>query len=705
VIAWLLSLSAAAQQVRDREIHVASPADLAGPWTNRLIDASSSYLLEHAHDPVDWRPWGEGAFEEAKRRDVPLFVSIGYASCHWCRVMKEESFEDPETAALLNEHFVAVKVDRGERPDIDALYAQALRELIGRSGWPASLFVTPDGAPFSGGTYLPREPTDTRSSFRQAMEAATLAWSGDRSAVLAEAERLGRELRDQARRASGTATPPEETVQRAIADLAASEDPLHGGWGDAKFPQAPVLELLLDRVALGDTEAVRPLVHTLDAIALGALHDPLGGGFHRLAVDRAWREPHFEKTLYDNAQLASVYLDAGRVLGAARHRELGRETLDWMLANLWSEEQNAFVAGLSADSEGRDGAYYVWTRPALVGALGRTDGLRAAERFRVDSRRPAALSLVTPLQPAELSLRDALAAARAQRPAPSLDGLAVVGWNGLALTSLARGILVEGEGRLLHIARRLAAALLAARHADGTLPRTLALGGSSGILDDHALVAEGLLDLYEVDPDPRWLLGARALGMVLQARFAEPDGGYWYTLGDGDEAEDATLLARQMMWLDGGEPSGLGRAVRVIQRLAAFGAPGIDEAQAERTLARASRYLQGRGAGQGFPSLVRALSWRYDGGWRLVVVGDPEAPEVQRLAAVYSATRRPGMVLGVVEPDVLPSGWSLLAGEIEGAYGAQAFLCGRGECSAPTADATELAVQVASALGVSPIRP
>ena len=656
------------------DLHVASASDQQGPFLNRLALASSPYLLQHATNPVDWHQWGEAAFALAQARDVPIFLSVGYAACHWCHVMAKESFSDPAVAAVLNEHFVAIKVDREERPDVDALYMDAVQRLNeGEGGWPASIWLTPDLVPFYAGTYFPPEASRGRPGFGDVLARLDELWRTDRPRVLRRAGAVHQSLIDQASAASGRDNPPDDAMSQALVHLRLAEDPEHGGWSNPKFPRAPILSLLLDAARAGDEASQELLVRTLDTYAWSALQDPVAGGFHRYTVDTAWRVPHYEKMLYDNAQLASAYADAARITGEPRFAEVARSTLAWMDAALWLPE-GGYASSLDADADHQEGITYTWT-PAQVRALLLEEEARVViQRLRLSETEEYSPALDGPPDAALRASLDRLLLAREDRPQPARDGKRVVAWNGLALSALTRAVEVYPDA--LERARSLAALLIGAQRPDGTLPRTLEAHAPDGVVDDHAFVGVALLDLFEVDPDPRWLRGAAALGGVVGARFAQAEGGFTFAIPRPD------LLAAQMDWDDGAEPSGLGQAVLLLQRLAAYGAPGIDEAQLEATLRRASPYLQGTASGLGFPSLVRAWDRVQRGSVEVIVIAAPGDPTSAAMRVAVEDLRRPGLVFGEAAPGALDE-FGAFTGKVAGALGPRAYVCRARVCKAP----------------------
>jgi uncharacterized protein YyaL (SSP411 family) len=521
-------------------------------------------LLQHADNPVDWWEWGDEAFTEAKRRDVPVLLSVGYSACHWCHVMAHESFEDAGTAAVMNEHLVSIKVDREERPDVDAVYMTATQALTGQGGWPMTVFLTHDREPFYCGTYYPRQ------QFTQLVLAIARAWRENRDAIAGQAREVTAALAETvaADVADGgdesTITP--QTGDSAVAALARSFDQSRGGFGGApKFPPSSVLEFLLrySERAPNAGEALSMAARTLEAMARGGIYDQLGGGFARYSVDPSWVVPHFEKMLYDNAQLARVYAHWWRRADSALGRRVAEQTCDWMIADLRTAE-GGFASALDADSEGGEGAFYVWTVDQLAGALGQEDATFAREIFAVSAggnfehgssvlRLPA-----EPADPADLELfgqvRAALLRARAARPAPPRDDKVVAAWNGLAITALADCGLLFGRDDYVGAALTAAELLARVHLTSGRLARTSkdgVAGPSAGVLDDYGCVAAAFLTLSGVTGEGRWVaLAAQLLDVALE-RFRGADG-RWYDTADDSER----LIYRPADPTDGPTPSG-----------------------------------------------------------------------------------------------------------------------------------------------------
>ncbi|MFF1874702.1 thioredoxin domain-containing protein [Kitasatospora herbaricolor] len=673
---------------------------------NRLADATSPYLLQHADNPVDWWPWGPEAFEEARRRGVPVLLSVGYAACHWCHVMAHESFEDEKVAEYANEHFVAVKVDREERPDVDAVYMEAVQAATGQGGWPMTVFLTPDKDPFYFGTYFPPEPRHGMPGFRQVLEGVDAAWRERRDEVGEVAARIRADLAERAAVytvGSGVHRPPGEAdLHQALVGLSRGFDAARGGFGGApKFPPSMAVEFLLRHHArTGSGVALEMAARTCEAMARGGIHDQLGGGFARYSVDAEWVVPHFEKMLYDNALLLRTYLHLWRSTGDALARRVALGTADFLLRELRTPE-GGFASALDADSldpatgKSVEGAYYAWTPEQLAEVLGAEDGATAAELFAVTPEgtfEHGTSVLQLPADPADPAayerIRAALLAARSRRPAPARDDKVVAAWNGLAIAALAEaGALLERPD--LVTAAEAAADLLIEVHllSDGRLLRTSRDGRgnerNAGVLEDYADTAEGFLALFAVTGDSAWLDLAGVLLDTVLAHFADPASGALY-----DTADDAEeLIRRPQDPTDNATPSGWTAAANALLTYAAYTGSETHRTAAERALAivgalasRAPRFI-----GWG---LAAAEAWT-DGPREVAVVGpagDPATALLHRTALLATA---PGAVVALGEPG--PTDVPLLADRPLVGGAPAAYVCRHFTCDAPTVDAAVLA--------------
>ncbi len=553
---------------------------------NRLSNELSPYLLQHAENPVDWYPWGEEAFRAADEQQKPIFLSIGYASCHWCHVMARQSFADAEIARLLNEDFVSVKVDREERPDVDAIYMEAVQALAGQGGWPTSVFLTPGQEPFFGGTYWPRQSSGGLTGFDQVLTAVAEAWDQRRADVLRQASRLTRFLQEND--PSGDPERPlgDRPLRRAEVALAAGFDEQHGGFGPGpKFPQATLLNLLIHRGRQEGGEALLEMAAlSLGQMAAGGIHDHLGGGFHRYSLDAAWLVPHFEKMLYDSALLAGCYLDAWQATGRTEFADVARATLDYLLRDM-SDAGGAFYSAEDAESEGEEGRFYLWTLDEVVEVLQSEAAGRFAQVYDVSGpgnfEGRNILHLAQPIEhwaralerPAD-ELRSELAesrrrllAARSRRPRPARDDKVLTSWNALTVDSLARAGHLFAEPRYEQAASEAADFLLSELGgADGGLRHYWRRGIARcpAFLDDYAALAGALITLYETTGSARWLETAERLADELLERFADTEGGgFFYTTAD-----HGPLIARKKDIFDSATPSGNGLAAAALLCLA-----------------------------------------------------------------------------------------------------------------------------------------
>src|SRR3954452_19680413 len=656
---------------------------------NRLAGATSPYLLQHAENPVDWRECGEEAFAEARRRDVPVLVSVGYAACHWCHVMAHESFEDEATAAQMNADFVCVKVDREERPDVDNVYMTATQALTGHGGWPMTVFTTPDGRPFYCGTYFPPRPAHGMPAFRQVLAAVSDAWANRRADLESASATIVDAISSRIDLGKPTALSA-DVLDAAVAALSAGYDEAAGGFDTApKFPPSMLLEFLLRTHArTGGAEPLRLARGTLEAMARGGIYDQLAGGFARYSVDERWVVPHFEKMLYDNALLLRVYLHLWRATGDAWARRVADETADFLVRDLRTPE-GGFASALDADTDGVEGLTYVWTPGQLVEVLGPDDGSWAAEVFEFTERGTCEHGTSTlqrlqePDDPARLaSVRDRLLAARAQRPQPARDDKVVTAWNGLAIAALAEHGVLTGTHESVVAARR-AAELLATTHwVDGRLRRASrdgVVGRHAGVLEDYGNLAEGLLALHQATAEGRWLELAGDLLDVVAEQFVDADG--WH-----DTAADAeALVHRPFDPADGPTPAGIAAtAGAAVGHAALSGSPRHREL-GEAALASLARLVE---------QAPRAAGWAAAVGEALlagpleVAVTGPAGPERDALAGAARAATRPGAVVVVGEPNA--PGVPLLADRPLVAGRPAAYVCRGFVCSAPVTEVSAL---------------
>jgi hypothetical protein len=677
-------------------------------FANRLVLESSPYLQQHAHNPVNWYPWGEEAFAEAKRTGKPVFLSVGYSTCHWCHVMEEESFEDLEIARFLNEHYVAIKVDREERPDVDAVYMTAVQALTGGGGWPMSVWLDAERRPFYGGTYFP--PRDgargARHGFLSVLAEISEIWGAEPERVRDSAESLSHAVKT----ALGGEEPPsglpgDGALAGAVSFYKRGFDPTNGGMrGAPKFPSSlPVRLLLRYQRRARDPEALRMAVLTLEKMAAGGMHDQVGGGFHRYSTDSAWLVPHFEKMLYDNALLAVAYAEAAQVTGRADFARVARTTLDYLLHEMRSPG-GGFYSATDADSEGVEGKFFAWSEEEIRRLLGADAdpfvafyGVTAGGNFEGRN----ILHVPRPDEAGWKALagaRDKLYAAREKRIHPLRDEKILAGWNGLAISGLAFGGWVLGEKRYVEAAAQAADFLLRELRRDGRLLRVWKGGRASvpAFLEDHAFLIQGLLDLYEATFDLRWLSVALSLADAMEALFADRERGGWFKAASDQER----LIAREKPSHDGAEPSGASVATLDALRLAAFTADDRWRSIAERALRASARTLAEHPAA--LSEMLLALDFHGDAAREVVLVW-PEG-------------RPPEPFLGVLRKTFLPS--RALAGAPQGAgiealgrvakvaaekrcIGGEptAYVCERGSCRLPAVDPEKLRAQI------EPVRP
>ncbi len=673
---------------------------------NRLANATSPYLLQHAKNPVDWWEWSPEAFADARARDVPVLLSVGYAACHWCHVMAHESFEDPATAEAINAAFVPVKVDREERPDVDAVYMQATQAMTGQGGWPMTVFLTPDGHPIYAGTYFPQAPMHGLPSFGQVLDAVAEAWQDRRDELCSGAADISRRLAD-----GGTADLAGRLdlaeVAAAVDALAEDYDDRHGGFGGApKFPPAMVVEALLrfadsrpDTTAGAD--AVPMALHTLVAMAEGGIHDQLGGGFSRYSVDAGWVVPHFEKMLYDNGLLLGAYLHGWRSTGDDRLLPVITGVADWLLTEMQTPE-GGFAASLDADSPGPDGrpeegAFYLWTPDQIRAAVDPATADWVLEHCRVTDHGTAdhgrstlqLHDLADVASPQWRRARPRLAEVRAGRPRPGCDDKIVAAWNGWAIDALAEAGALLDRPDWVQAAVRAASFVWDRHWIGGRLRRTSRagrVGSADGSAEDYAALGLAAVRLAEVTADPGWADRARTLLTALDQRFSAPDGGFF------DAADDAeALISRPKDPTDNATPSGLSCAVHAFGRLAAYtGDPGLLQ-RAERAARSAARLVTAAPRFAGW--LLADWVTRVTGAAvEVAIVGPAEDRRTQELAGVARRTAPAGSVLVIGAPD--QPGVPLLADRILVDGRPTAYVCRRFVCRMPLTEAGDLAAEL-----------
>ncbi len=678
---------------------------------NRLANETSPYLLQHAHNPVDWYPWGQEALDRARAEDRPILLSIGYSACHWCHVMERESFENEQIARLMNDSFVSIKVDREERPDLDGIYMQAVQAMTGQGGWPMTVFLTPDGTPFYGGTYYP--PADRRGmpGFPRVLLAIADAWKNRRDDVL----QSGAQLREQLQQASQLAGPKgdldTEILEAAASGLKAQFDPDYGGFGHApKFPQPMAIEFLLRYwKRSGDEQSLSVATQTLEHMARGGIYDHLGGGFARYSTDTEWLVPHFEKMLYDNAQLARAYLMGYQVTDNAFFQDIATQTIEYVLRDM-TADSGGFYSTEDADSEGEEGKFYLWTPAEVEELLGTHDGrlfcvyydVREPGNFERRAnilhmpRSPEAVAAQLGVPDTELLAalergRAVLFEARSHRVRPARDDKVVAAWNGMMLRALAEAGAVLARADFIAAAEQNATFLLREmRGTDGRLRRTWKAGHTArlnGYLEDYANVADGLLALYEATFDGRWLSAAVELADVILQQFADHENGGFFDTSTDHE----TLITRPKDIFDNATPSGNSVAADVLLRLALL----TDNEQYRSAAIGVLGLLRDAMTRYplGFARALDALDFVLDRPREVVIVGDAGADDTQKLRSVVFELFLPNKVVAGGGSSI-----PLLEGLLEGREArngqATAYVCEHYVCQAPTNNPTELRKQL-----------
>jgi uncharacterized protein YyaL (SSP411 family) len=670
---------------------------------NQLIHETSPYLKQHAHNPVDWFAWGQEALERARRLDRPIFLSIGYSACHWCHVMERESFENEDVARILNEHFVSIKVDREERPDLDQIYMTAVQLMTGQGGWPMSMFLTPDLEPFYGGTYFPPEDRYGRPGFKSLLLALVEAWRERRGEIARVAGQRTEQLRVAGKVEPGTGELDAGLIRGAVVRLGNAFDPVHGGFGSApKFPHPMDLRLLLRAwKRFGDDGALEMVRATLDNMARGGIFDQLGGGFHRYSTDARWLAPHFEKMLYDNALLTVTYLEAYQATGDSSYRRVVAETLNYVLREMTSPE-GAFYSTQDADSEGEEGKFFVWSVREVEEVLGKEDaetfnyvydvttdgnweGKNILHRQKTDGQDARLLHLE------EGALRDLLARAkrkvfeaREKRVKPGRDEKVLTAWNGLMLDALAQAGAVLEEPKYLAAAARASEYLLGKmRGSDGRLLRTAGAGGEAklnGYLEDYSFVINALASLYEATFEVRWIIAALDLTRVMIDQFWDPEeGGFFYTGRDHER-----LIVRNKDPQDNAIPSGNSVAVTALLRLAELtGREDLrDQAVQSLQLFRGLMAEHPMAAGQ----MLMALDFHLGPAQEFVVVGDPAKEETRRVLRAIRSGYRPNKVVALKTDNEAEREVPLLRGKMA-AGGVTTYVCENLACQAPVVGA------------------
>lgn len=673
--------------------------------SNRLLGTASPYLLQHAHNPVDWRPWDPDALDEARRLNRPILLSVGYSACHWCHVMERESFSDPETAALMNRNFVCIKVDREERPDIDAVYMAATQAMTGRGGWPMTVFLTPDGHPFFAGAYFPPEDRYGMPGFRRVLASIADSWRERPAAISGQAATIAGDLERFLSRTAEPGTISDEDLHRAVGVLNGFVDARHGGFGGApKFPQPMVLDFLLSHAQrTGSMSAAIMADRALAGMAYGGIRDHLGGGFHRYSVDAEWRVPHFEKMLYDNAQLAAVYLHAWRTTGRGEWRQVGEETLDFVIRELASPE-GAFCAALDADSSGEEGLFYTWTPEEIEAVLGRPQADEVCHRFgvtahgEVEGRSVLVNTPCEPIGPEMAQTMERLREARDRRVRPARDDKVVLAWNAMTLAAFAEAAMLTGRSDYLRTAVRNADVLLRKLVEEGTGgrlrlihsgidepsgsdvhgPSAFRRSGIRGFLEDYALLGDALVTLHGATAEGRYLQTALRIADEIPLLFGDFDG-----LGAMTATESADLFTGAVPREDNATPSGNAAAAGLYCRLAALPVPNAERYQdrAARALSAMAREIVASPIAYGRWLGVAEL---LVGGATSVIIADGvDAPGASALYETARRRWRRGWTIA--------SAVSLDSAEFRPVEGrAAAYVCRDRRCRTPVTEPAEL---------------
>lgn len=661
---------------------------------NRLVNETSPYLLQHAENPVDWYPWDKKALEKARSEDKPIFLSIGYAACHWCHVMEHESFEDPQTAAIMNEHFVNIKVDREERPDLDNIYMQAVVAMTGQGGWPMSVFLTPEGQPFYGGTYFPPEPRYRMPSFQEVLRSVERVWREDRQKILESSAQISAHIQQATLNPTTKSAIDKPLIEEASMRLAQSYDWKHGGWGQApKFPQPMAIELLLRQATRGDQMALDMAIHALKAMAKGGMYDVVGGGFARYSVDDFWLVPHFEKMLYDNAQLALAYLHAYLITGDLEFRRVCEATLDFVLREM-THPEGGFYSSLDADSEGEEGLFYVWTLDEIHKALdnpedsallsaaygltlnGNLEGRNVLQRVLDDEQIAAEFNFSSDEVPAKLSeLHEKLLDVRSERIRPGTDDKILVSWNALMLMAFAEAGRYLQRQDYTQVAARNADFLLSSLYNDDRLLRSWREGQAryNAYLEDYAALILGLLALYQSDPNPRWFGKAKELAEEMLAHFRDPEGGFFDTRDDHEE-----LLYRPKDLQDNAFPSGNALAAAALLQLSVYEFNLEWRNIAEEMLSQMGSNLKRYPTG--FGQWLSAVDFAIGPVREVAILGDPESTQTQGLVGALWKQYQPRLVAARSNLPIDPLGPKLLndrplLNDQPTAYVCQEFVC------------------------------
>ncbi len=635
-------------------------------YTNRLIEEHSPYLLQHAHNPVDWLPWSKEAFEQAQKEDKPIFLSIGYSTCHWCHVMERESFEDQQIAKIMNEYFVCIKVDREQRPDVDEIYMNAVVMMTGSGGWPLSVFLTPDGKPFYGGTYFPPRDAYGRPGFERVLLSVAEAWKHKRQELLASATKMSELLQNPAS-LTGNSSLTSETLNKAFVSFRNIFDAVNGGFGAApKFPQPANLSMLLSYWhRTTDDQALKMVEKTLDAMADGGIYDHIGGGFHRYSTDAQWLVPHFEKMLYDQALLSKVYLQAYQITKRQRYAQIAREIFDYVLRDM-TVPVGGFYSAEDADSEGREGTFYLWDPEQTGSVLDQEQARLFNTYYGVTNQgnfeeNKTILNITTPIkqlkqkyQKDKTTIENILSTARstifqerAKRIRPQRDEKIITAWNGLMISSLAYGGAVLEEEKYIEAAKRSAEFILSTLRKNGRLMRYYRNDQvvEKAFLDDYAFTAMALLDLYEATFDVKWLIEAKSISDQMIELFADTEKGGFYLTGKDAEK----LITRSKPSSDGAIPSGNSVATLVLLKLGRLTMEEHFTEQGGKVIEAFSKQLKELPAYSS--TMLTALDFRLGPTQEIIITGNADSPDVKNMLKLIHRKFLPNAVVLLHEPD------------------------------------------------------
>ncbi|MGB5106355.1 MAG: thioredoxin domain-containing protein [Candidatus Zixiibacteriota bacterium] len=684
-------------------------------YTNRLAQETSPYLQQHAHNPVDWYPWGEEALNKARSENKPIFLSIGYSACHWCHVMERESFENDSTAAIMNRQFVNIKVDREERPDLDDIYMSFVQMSTGSGGWPMSVFLTPEGKPFFGGTYFPPEEAFGRPGFPQLLEAVADAWDNDREGILHGADTAVERLKSMLELTPEPAAISPDAIDTAIEQMLQRFDPINGGFSGApKFPPSYALSTMMRQYyRTQEPRILKAITFTLDKMAQGGIYDQLGGGFHRYSVDAQWLVPHFEKMLYDNALLTVTYCDAYQLTKKPLYKLIATEILDFVLRDM-TDATGAFHSAEDADSEGEEGKFYVWTAGEVVAALGEEDAKMFCDYYDVSTggnfehQKSILHARIAPeefasrysLTPDELqailsTLKEKLLKVRSTRIRPSKDDKVLTDWNGLMISAFARGYQISAKDKYLLAAQNCASYLKSTLYSKDGLKRVYRAGfvKQHGFITDYAFLLNGLVDLYESDFDIAWLEWANYLALEMLEKFSDKQsGGFFMTIADQDD-----LLVRQKDSYDGAIPSGSSVAAMALLRLGLLLDNREFRSAAEKTIALLA--ANANKVPMAYMNLLNAADFMLHQPREIAVVGKPNDPATKELIREIYSTYLPNRVIALLIPAKLEASTAanlipLLRERAMIDGKPAAYVCENFTCRLPVTSSSALAAQL-----------